>query len=145
MPGDAKSAALRLVLSKRRTEKEVYAALLEKGFPSEEAEEAASYYRENGYIDHEDFARRFAHDAALIKGYGPERIRRDLSMRGVEDCFIENALSLLTFDILAPMEKRFGRGAKTEKEHAQIYGYFLRKGFDPGDIKKAMDALYTYA
>lgn len=145
MQDDAKSAALRLVLARRRTEKEVYTALLEKGFPSGDAEEAAAYYRENGYIDHEDYARRFAHDASCIKGYGPERIRRDLSMRGVESHIIDDALSLLTFDIEAPMEKRFGSGAKTEKELAQIYGYFLRKGFNPGEIKKAMDALYTYA
>ncbi len=144
MAGDAKSAALRLVLSKRRTEKEVCEALVEKGFSAEDAEDAASYYRENGYINHEEYARRFAHDAALIKGHGPERIRRDLSVRGVEAQIIEDALSLLSFDVTTPMEKRFGRGVKSEKEHAQIYGYFLRKGFHPGDIRKAMDALYTY-
>ena len=110
-----------------------------------EAEDAASYYRENGYIDHEEYARRFSHDALHLKGHGPERIRRDLLLRGVEPHIIDDALSLLTFDISAPMEKRFGSGAKTEKEYAQIYNYFLRKGYNPGDIKNAMDALYTYA
>ncbi len=141
---DVKSAALRLVLSKRRTEKEVSEALVRKGFAPDDAQEAAAYYRQNGYIDHADYARRFAHDAAAIKGFGPQRIKRDLSMRGVEEEYIDAALSEIEFDVYTPMENRFGRGARTEKELGRIYQHFCRKGFAPSAIRKAMDALYTY-
>ncbi len=144
MERDAKSAALRLVLSKRRTEKEVAEALIKKGFSSAEAADAAAYYRLAGYIDHGEYARRFAHDAAYLKGHGPHRISRDLIARGIEDEYIDAALAIIEFDVRTPMENRFGTGVRSAKEHAQIYGYFLRKGFAPGEIKKAMDALYTY-
>ncbi len=141
---DVKSAALRLVLGKRRTEKEVTEALIKKGYQEDEAEEASAYFRENGYINHADYARRFSHDAALIKGFGPQRISRELSMRGIEEEYIDTALAEIEFDILTPMESRFGSGVRTEKELQHIYNHFLRKGFAPSVIRKAMDALFTY-
>ncbi len=141
---DAKSAALRLVLSKKRTEKEVFEALIKKGFSPDSAKEAAAYYRQNGYIDHADYARRFSHDAARIKGHGPERIRRDLSMRGIEEEFIDAALGELDFDLGSVMKARFGEGRRTEKELARIYGYFCRKGFAPAYVRSVMGALYSY-
>lgn len=141
---EAKSVALRLVLSRRRTEKEVREALMKKGFSDTEAAEAARYYRENGYIDHADYARRFANDAARLKGFGPFRIARELSMRGVEEADIEKALSALSFDVQTHMSHRFGTGVRTEKERMKIYQYYVRKGFASESIRTAMDALYTY-
>ncbi len=141
---DVKAAALRLVLGKRRTEKEVAEALIKKGYMPEEAEDAAAYYRRGGYIDHADYARRFAIDAANLKGHGPDRITRELLVRGVEPEYIEEAVSAISFDILTPMEARFGSGPRPMKEINRIYQYFCRRGFAPSTIRKAMDALYTY-
>jgi len=141
---DVKSAALRLVLGKRRTEQEVTQALIKKGYQAEQAAEASAYFRMNGYIDHADYARRFSHDAALIKGFGPQRIIRELSLRGIEEEYIDTALAEIEFDIRTPMESRFGNGVRTKKELLRIYNHFLRKGFAPAVIRKAMDALYTY-
>lgn len=141
---DIKSDALRIILSKRRTEKQIVEALIKRGYPEDEAREAVSYYRENGYIDHRDYAVRFAHDAAYIKGFGPIRIARDLTERGVDTVDIDNALSIITFDILSPMERRFGRGEKSYDEIQKIYQHFMRKGFSFTDIKEAVNALYTY-
>lgn len=141
---EARSAALRVILGKRRTEKEVQEALVKKGFSPEDAEAAASYYRETGFIDHADYARRFAHDAAYIKGFGPQRIRHTLLSRGIEENYIEDALSGITFDIETPMEARFGKGPRSQKELSRIFQHFYRKGFASGAIQSAMDALYTY-
>ena len=140
---DARSTALRLVLTKRRTKKEVQEALVKKGFSPEDAEEAASYYLHAGYIDHADYARRFVHDAAHIKGFGPYRIERELVLRGIEHAIISDALAEVEFDVYSPMEHRFGRGVRTEKEKIKIYQYYVRKGFAPDAIREAMDALYT--
>jgi len=141
---DVKSAALRLVLSKRRTEKEVVNSLVQKGYAPPDAEEAAAYYRSEGYIDHADYARRFAHDAAVLKGHGPQRIARALSERGVEEEYILDALSAIEFDIETPMEARFGKGSRSLKEINRIFQYFSRRGFASSAIRRAMDALYTY-
>ncbi len=140
---DARSAALRLILTKRKTEKEVREALIKKGFSPEDAEEAASYYLHAGYIDHADYARRFAHDAACIKGFGPYRIERELTLRGVERENISNALHEIEFDVATLMEHRFGRGVRTEKEKTKIHQYYMRKGFAPEAIREAIGALYT--
>lgn len=142
MEQDAKSVALRLVLTKKRTEKEVTDILIKKGFSEEDAFSAAAYYKQNGYIDHADYAKRFVHDAAFIKGYGPHRIKQALKERGVEDALIDSALLNIEFDLVSPMEKRFGSGCRSEKERFKIFNYFYRKGFASDAIKKAMDVLF---
>lgn len=141
---DVKEAALKLVLSKRRTRKEVIEKLTNKGYSTEEASSVADYYTQIGYIDHHEYAMRYAHDAALIKGYGPYRIKRELQLRGVEIEFIENALSSLSFDLYDRMRQRFGEGIKNEKEIMRIYQHYLRKGFAAELIKEALRALYSY-
>ncbi len=141
---EAKSAALKLVLTKRRTEKEVVKKLIEKGFSEDDAIFAASYYRETGYIDHREYAFRFVHDAALVKGFGPLRIRRELQIRGVEDNYIEDALSSLSFELTDEMKRKYGEGSRSEKELSHIYQHYIRKGFASENIRDALRALYTY-
>lgn len=141
---DAKEEALKLVLIKRRTKNEVIEKLKNKGFSEDEASSAAEYYMEKGYIDHHEYALRYAHDAALIKGFGPYRIKRELHLRGVESDFIENALSSLSFDLFDRMQQKYGEGVKSEKEIMHIYQHYLRKGFAPELIKETLRALYSY-
>lgn len=139
----AHQAALNAVLTKRRTEKEVITHLTNKGFGSEEAQNAASYYKELGYIDHRDYARRYTSDAAKIKGQGPLRIRRALTERGVEEEFIEEALQNTAFSVLSLMEKRFGRlTAPDMRQKQKIINHFIYKGFAYDDIKKAVSELF---
>ena len=141
---DVKAAALRLILKKRRTEKEVIDALVQRGYDEADAEDAARHYRKEGYINHLDYARRYAHDAAVLKGFGPQRITRALLERGVEEEYIEDALAKIHFDITAGMEKRFGSGILSAKEQNRIFQYYYRRGFRASDIQKAMDELYRY-
>lgn len=141
---DVKAAALRLILKKRRTEQEVIDALVQKGYAQEDAEDVARYYREEGYIDHLEYAKRYAHDAAVLKGFGPQRITRALLERGVEAEYIEDALSEISFDITAGMEKRFGSGTLSAKEQNRIFQYYYRRGFSTSAIRTAMDELYSY-
>ncbi len=138
---DVKSEALRLALGKRRTKKQIVEKLIGKGFEPDEAEEAAEYYREAGYIDHRDYARRFAHDAASIKGYGPDRIRRDLRERGVEDEYTEEALSEIEFDLKSIMQKKF-KECEDTKTMNKIINCFLRRGFSFDEIKNAIREVY---
>lgn len=138
---DIKSEALRLALSKRRTKKQIVEKLISKGFEADEAEDAAEYYREAGYIDHRDFARRFANDSANIKGYGPDRIRRDLRERGVEEEFIEEALSGIEFDIKPIMQKKF-KECEDQKTMNKIINCFMRRGFSFDEIKNAIREVY---
>lgn len=140
---DIYSDALKAALIKRRTEKEVSEILQKKGYGEDEAKEAAAYYREKGYIDHEDFAVRYSHDAAYIKGQGPVRIRRTLKEKGIEDEIIEKALSETKFEIKSLMAKKYGEGVdKTYKEIVKIKNHFYLKGFPMSLIDDAIKELY---
>ena len=46
----AKECALKIILRRRQSGKQIYDTLLEKGFEEDEAAEAVSYYKEKGYI-----------------------------------------------------------------------------------------------
>ena len=72
----AREEALKILLRKRQSGKQILDKLLAKGFEESQAQEAVSYYKEMGYIDDGDFAKRFAADAIKLKGHGRSRIIR---------------------------------------------------------------------
>lgn len=119
---------LNIALMSKRTEKQIVEKLVKKGYDEEKVREATEYYRELGYIDHEDYARRFVSDCIKLKGYGPERIKRELIMRGVESEIAENALDGIEYDLPALVRKKF-KSCSDEKEKQKIINYFVRRGF----------------
>lgn len=138
------SAALRLLLTRRRTRLELSRALLKKGYDEGEVEKAVLKWQEKGYIDHADYARRFVHDQILLSGYGPKRIRAALFERGVEGEIIEAALSGQDFGLSRLMAARFGEsGAIDQKTEGKIMRHFIYRGFPPGEIKDAIKEIYT--
>jgi len=141
---DVYSEALKIILRKRRTQKEVVDRLVKTGFELSEAEEAANYYRENGYIDHADYAKRFSRDAAKVKGYGAERIKMALKQKGIEENFIEEALEEIEFNIIDKMIKKCGEGGSiTYKTAQKIRNHFITKGYSFDEINEAIKTLYT--
>ncbi len=138
------SDALRLILLRPRTQKEVLDALVRKGHERDSAEEAVSYYADMGYINHEDYARRFSRDAARFRGLGPTRIRYELKNRGVEEDIINTALEEIEFDVSAEMIKKYGEGKTVDYKTAQkIKNYFYNKGFRADDINSTFKTLFT--
>ncbi len=138
---EAKDEALKILLRKRHSGRQIFEKLLEKGFESGDAEEAVEYYREKGYIDDADYARRFAADAVKIKGFGRARIERDLRQRGIGQCDIDNALSGVQFDVASQMIKKFP-ACTSLKEKNKIINHFLRKGFSLSEIHDAFGEIY---
>lgn len=136
------SEALKLALLKKRTKKEVVEKLKDKGFEPSLAEEAADYYMEAGYIDHRDYAIRYTRDAVNIKGYGKERIRFELKNKGIEDEFINEALSDMEVDLEGLMKKRFP-SCSDKKQMKKIFNFYYRRGFTPEEIKNASKNLYS--
>lgn len=138
---DAYSEALKIALTKKRTQRQVEQKLAEKGYDRGEAQQAAAYYRSMGYIDHEDYARRYVNDAVKLKGYGRGRIEMELRRAGVEDEIIENALSDITFSLEEVMTKRFPV-CEDEKMMRRIISHFLRKGFSYQETISAVRNIY---
>ncbi len=140
---DVYSDALKIILAKRRTKKEVYLLLLKKGYEEQDAQNAVEYYEEREYIDDADYARRYAHDAAKIGGKGRNRIERELLEKGVLEEYIFKAFEEIEFDVKEKMHKKFGEGTIDLKTCEKIKNHFLRKGFTYEEINRAVSELYT--
>ena len=132
---------LKLALLSRRTEKQIIEKLLKKGFEENEIKEATAYYRQNGYIDHADFARRFAADCVNIKEYGPERIKQELLKRGVEENIADNALEGIEYDLPALIRKRF-KSCVNAKERQKIINFFIRRGYTYYETADALKEVF---
>lgn len=138
---NAKDAALKIILTKRRSGKEVFDKLLEKEFSEEESREAVEYFKEKGYIDDSDYARRYTADAINLKGFGKKRIALELKRRGICDEDIDAALENAEFDILPLMKKKFAT-CNGDKEKNKIINHFLRRGFSFSEILGAINEIY---
>lgn len=137
----AKQKALDLLLYRTRTEKELFGKLTERGYSEEEAAEALAYVKSYGYVDDEEYAKRYAQSHASSEG--KHAIRRKLREKGVDDEWIEAALSELPDNeeeiITEQIIRKYGEPHRLEeKEFRRIYGYLVRHGFGGGAIMSAL-------
>lgn len=144
----AKDYAAKLLGFCDRSEKEIRERILKKGYSEEECEEAIAFCLEYGYLDDNRFAKHFVHDSVEIKKFGKRRIKQDLRMKGVGDEAIDEALSDIGDErefLKKEVERRFGNLDFSDKKvKNKVYGYFLRRGFAPNDILRAMEVEEYY-
>ena len=79
----ARNRAMELLSRRPMSEKELIDKLIRKGEDEETATDCARWLRENGFLDDESYAAAVARHYAA-KGYGPGRVRAELSRRGVD-------------------------------------------------------------
>ena len=79
----ARNRAMELLSRRPMSEKELVDKLMGKGEDEETARDCARWLRENGFLDDESYAAAVARHYAA-KGYGPGRVRAELSRRGVD-------------------------------------------------------------
>jgi regulatory protein len=91
--GEAFERALEALAHRERTSAELVAWLAAREFEPAEIESAITRLIEDGALDDESFATRFADDKRELRGWGPERIREALAARGMDSALIEAALA----------------------------------------------------
>ncbi len=138
-----KDCAFYYINKRRHTKKELVDKLVKREYDVSVAREVADYLEEAKYIDDADYARRFILDAVRLKKHGLVRIKRDLTVKGVERSVIDDVLYNLnmdTSDILAELiETRAANlDLKDEKSLNKLKGFLLRRGFNYGDINGAL-------
>ena len=79
----ARNRAMELLSRRPMSEKELIDKLIRKGEDEETAADCARWLRENGFLNDESYAAAVARHYAA-KGYGPGRVRAELSRRGVD-------------------------------------------------------------
>jgi regulatory protein len=90
---DAYELALKALSHKERTESELRSWLAERGVGEAEIEEVIALLAEAGAVDDADFARRYGEDKRVLAGWGPDRIAKALTARGVAREHIDLALA----------------------------------------------------
>ena len=87
----ARDKALELISRRRMSRKELRDKLLQKGESEDAADFAAAWLTDHGFLNDESYAAAVARHYAA-KGYGAGRVRSELSRRGVEREYWDDAM-----------------------------------------------------
>ncbi|PSQ67139.1 MAG: recombinase RecX [Bacteroidetes bacterium QH_2_64_74] len=143
-------AALDYLAYKPRTEEEVRRKLRQEDVPSPVIEDVIARLYELEYLDDEAYAHDYAHNRFSSKKYGPVRIRRELTERGVDRRLADAAVDELfaEVDVTAAAwthaEKRWPRLAGEDdprRRRQKMYRYLRRRGFTSNTIRPILDEL----
>lgn len=135
--------ALRLLGFRDYTAAGLTKRLLEKGFAKEDAEAAVKKVVEQGYLNDEKYAKRFAEHAVSSGRYAGFRLRMEMRKRGFADSLIEDAVNKAederdeSSDILSLVERKFGDfsyAAADDKQKRKVFSYLQRKGYPISSI-----------
>lgn len=133
-PPDAYQKALELLVRREHSRRDLKRKLGLRGADPEEAAAAVEKLAGLGYQDDARFAASFARDRASA-GYGPVRIRQELSGHGLDRDQVEVALSACETDwtelAKRQVSRRF-RPAELEDpaRRRKALDFLLRRGFD---------------
>nr|WP_113868619.1 recombination regulator RecX [Brenneria salicis]NMN92491.1 regulatory protein [Brenneria salicis ATCC 15712 = DSM 30166]RBP59364.1 regulatory protein [Brenneria salicis ATCC 15712 = DSM 30166]RLM31275.1 recombination regulator RecX [Brenneria salicis ATCC 15712 = DSM 30166] len=105
----------------------------------EEIESAIHYCTEHGWLDDERFTRRYISSRSR-KGYGTQRIRAELSQKGIDKETITAAFNTCDIDwcelAKSAAERKFGYPLPDEwKEKVKLQRYLLYRGFFHEEIQ----------
>lgn len=133
----AKHKALSLLKTQDRTRKELKDRLLRAEFPEQTAKEAVIYAEYYGYIDDEEYVRRYMEYRALSRSM--LQIRQELLQKGIDSSILDRIWDQYEYDERAvlkeQLEKRIRqKGPVTEENFQKYYGFFARKGFSSHSI-----------
>lgn len=147
-PRDPLSTSIRLLARRPYSVAGLHRALEKKFGDSPAVQETVSRLRELGYLSDEKFALQYATFLAHHRGFGSERIRRELRAKLVEDCTIDTALAQAaeTSSEKERLERALAKKLRTLRlpfTTARFYALcnsLARLGFRSDDIMNAVRA-----
>ena len=140
----AKLKAMSLLKYQDRTRKELKDRLMRVEFPDFITEGAIAYVESFGYINDEEYVRRYMEYKAGTKSR--IQIKMDLRKKGIGTEILERIFDEYEYeedDVLEEqVQKRIRqKGSVTKENFQKYYGYFARKGFNS---VKIIDLLRKY-
>ena len=140
----AKLKAMSLLKYQDRTRKELKDRLMRAEFPECITEGAIAYVESFGYINDEEYVRRYMEYKAGTKSR--IQIKMDLRKKGIGTEILERIFDEYEYeedDVLEEqVQKRIRqKGSVTKENFQKYYGYFARKGFNS---VKIIDLLRKY-
>ena len=135
----ARNRAMELLSRRPMSEKELIDKLIRKGEDEETAADCARWLRENGFLDDESYAAAVARHYAA-KGYGPGRVRAELSRRGVDRELWDDTLEAMPEN--TDKLDRFIAARLTDPEDREqlrkVSAALYRRGYSWEDIRSAL-------
>lgn len=139
----AKEKALRILEFRANSEYELRMKLRRAGALAEDIDEIVEFLLEYRLLDDHAYAERLAADMSSLKKYGRQRIRAELSHRGIQRSIIDDVLDNLECDeeeMLLPLMKKKLCGDFDRKSRDRAFRYFAARGYKFDDIRRAFDA-----
>lgn len=139
----ARLRAMHLLNAMERTESQLRSKLEEGGYPKEAVQDALDYVKSFGYVNDEDYARRFAENRKKSKSR--REIQSLLLQKGLSREEVESALEEVygqedTLDAIRRLAKKrhYDPATATSKEKQKLCAYLTRKGFRYEDIRQVI-------
>jgi regulatory protein len=143
----AKERALRLLAHRDRSEKEIIDRLKLLGYNKEVIAWVLEELQRLKYIDDERFAINFVKTKMLIKPLGEFAIRRELSQKGINENFIDQAVATAFRDKdeftiaqqLAERQLEKNKNLEQAKRLKKVTDFLLRRGFNWDIIREVIE------
>lgn len=137
--------ALYLLESRSHTRKELVDKLV-KNSDEEIAEQIADRMEELGLLNDADYAERYARQLVNSKGYGMDRVRRQLAQKGIDRELIDEQIAALseTVDVdeklTTLIQRKYERYLGDKKGEDKTISALIRLGYRYDDIRRALAA-----
>lgn len=136
---------LNLLSYRQRSEWELRDYLKRKKAPEEHVEKILNKLSINGYVDDQQFAKRWVENRRLLKPTSRRKLMMELKQKHISPNIIDKALA----DDKEQIDEREILKELVEKKRARypdklkFMQYLARQGYNYDDIKSALNDLYT--
>lgn len=133
--------AINLISRRIRSEWELLDYLKRKEYEEPVRAEVVNRLRDRGYVNDEDFARRWVDNRRLLKSISKRRLGLELRQKRVADDIIKSVLEADETDETEVLRELIAKKQKQTKyqDNSKLMQYLVRQGFQYGQIKSAMD------
>ncbi|MGE3536268.1 MAG: regulatory protein RecX [Candidatus Tectimicrobiota bacterium] len=143
----ALALALQFVVARQRTAHEVRQKLVRSGVSEAVIESVLEQLQERRLLDDAAYTRAYLTSRLSHRGYGPQRLSRELHQRGVGRALIEEAVqhTLEADDVLAAARAqalkrwpRLGREPDPARRRQKLYDFLRRRGFASAIVQRVL-------
>ena len=134
----AQTTALRYLGARPRTAHEVRQKLLRGGVDASVVDQVMARLHARGVLDDAAYTHAYLTSRLANRGYGPQRLRRDLQQRGIGRALVEATVqqALTVEEVLAAARAqatkrwpRFARETDLARRRQKLWAFLCRRGF----------------
>lgn len=139
--------AVNLLAFKDRTTYEIRQKLSERGYSSNDIQDAVEKLTYYGYLNDKNYTISYIRDNTSKKG--KRLIDNELIQKGIDKSVLADSYELVDVDELSTVEEIYVRryassDISDDKGYRRVVGYFLRRGFTYDTVKKVLNKYKTY-